>query len=95
MNITGNDITHGITRILHRYHIVLFSVFVLGALIVAIYLLNQILATSDQANGYTAQSSNASFDTATITKINHLRTVQDPSVPLNLPAGRINPFVEQ
>lgn len=94
MNITGNDITQSMARILHRYHIVLFSIFILGALIVAVYLLDQVLATSDQANGYTAQSNNAGFDTATINKINSLRTVQDPSIPLDLSSGRINPFVE-
>lgn len=94
MDISLKGISTGISRLLHRFHILLFSIFILGMLIVAVYLLNQLLITSDQANGYTAQANNASFDTATINRLNQLHSVTDPSTPLSLPAGRINPFTE-
>lgn len=95
MDITLNGIKNGISRTLHRFHILLFAVVVLGTLIVAVYLLNQILVASDQSNGYVAKSNTSSFDNVTIGKINQLRTIDEPSIPLTLPAGRINPFVEQ
>lgn len=95
MDITLNGVKKGISRVLHRFHILLFAIIVLGTLIVAIYLLNQILVTSDRPNGYIAKSNTSAFDTETINKINQLRTVNEPSVPVTLPNGRINPFVEE
>lgn len=95
MTLTLNNLPASFSQILHRFHIMVFSVLVLGALIVAIFLLNQVLAKSDQNNGYVAQGTNASFDTTTINKLNTLRTINDPSIPLDLSSGRLNPFVEQ
>lgn len=95
MNISTTNMTKGLAQLLQRFHILLFSIVILGALIVAIYLLNQILVTSDQSNGYVSQSRSASFDTATIDRLNQLHTVDGPSTPLDLSTGRLNPFVEQ
>jgi len=95
MNTTINNLPKSLSYTFHRFHILIFVIVVLGALTVAVYLLNQILVKSDQANGYTAQTSNTTFDTATIKRITELHTMDDPSTPIDLPVGRINPFVEQ
>jgi hypothetical protein len=75
---------------LHRFHIVLFVVIVLGGLAVVILLLNNIVGLSSQSNGYTADTSNASFDQATINKIEDLNN-RSQTTPTT---GRTNPFVE-
>jgi uncharacterized protein YoxC len=71
-------------------HIVLFVVIVLGGLAVVILLLNNIVGLSSQSNGYTADTSNASFDQATINKIEDLNN-RSQTTPTT---GRTNPFVE-
>lgn len=95
MNISVANLTKSFTQLLQRFHILLFSIIILGALIVAIYLLNRILITSDQSNGYVSQASSDTFDSTTIHRLNQLHTIDDPSVPLDFSTGRLNPFVEQ
>jgi len=95
MNISTSNLKKSLVQLLQRFHILLFAIIILGALTIAIYLLNRILVTSDQSNGYVSQSSSNTFDNATIHRLNQLRTMDDPSTPLNLSTGRLNPFVEQ
>ena len=81
-----------ISHILHRYHVVIFTLTVIGGLALAIFFLNLTLNQStlaDEAGGV-----NTTFDTETINRINQLQTREDANRELTFPEGRINPFVE-
>lgn len=84
-------LTHGLSRLLHRYHIIIFTLVVVGGLAAATFALYEELnAPADQTSTPTATK----FDTATMKKIESLRGPNDPASPLILPAGRTNPFQE-
>lgn len=94
MDISLQAIKAPVVAFLHRFHIVLFVVISIGSLAVAILLLNTIIASSSESNGYISTSNNASFDQATIDQIKQLRATDENSVPPLPQTGRINPFVE-
>ena len=79
---------------LHRFHLIIFVVAVLGSVAVAILLLNATIALSSDSGGYTSTSNNASFDEATIKRIEELKTRDQNSDTLDTSKGRSNPFVE-
>ena len=90
MNLSTQAIKKTIVTFLHRFHIVIFVVLVLGGLAVVVFLLNNIISLSDQSNGYTPDTNDTSFDQATIQKIEDLQNRgQTPPT-----SGRTNPFVE-
>jgi hypothetical protein len=91
-NISLNELPKQLSRLLHRYHVVTFTLIVLGGMAVAIFLLNNILQTSSQP----AQGSgiSSSFDTDTINRVNELKSSTDAPQNMSFPTGRINPFVE-
>lgn len=94
MDISLQSIKTPVVAFLHRYHIVLFVVVTIGSLAVAILLLNGIITSSGESNGYVSTSNNATFDQATIDKVNQLKA-DGQSASSSLPeTGRINPFVE-
>jgi hypothetical protein len=78
---------------LHRFHVTLFAVTVLGGIIVIVWLLNSVVVRSGDTGDYTPNISDASFDQATINKIKQLKTRDQNSGQLDL-SGRANPFVE-
>lgn len=80
--------------ILGRFHALLFTLIVGGGLTFAVYLLMMIVSNSDTPDGYQPPSTSSTFDTQTIEQIETLRPLSSsPSQP-NLPAGRIDPFVQ-
>lgn len=90
MNLSTQAIKKSIVTFLHRFHIVIFVVLVLGGLAVVVLLLNNIVVMSGQKNGYTPDTNNAGFDQSTIQKIEDLQNrSQTPPT-----SGRTNPFVE-
>ena len=90
-DLSLTTITHGFSRFLHRYHVVLFTLVVVGGLSAATLVLYRELTagSSDQTT-----STATGFDTATMKKIDTLRGPDDPAPPLTKPAGRTNPFQE-
>lgn len=94
LNISPDAIKKSIVVFLHRFHIVLFVIIVLGGLAVVIFLLNEVVVTSGQANGYTPDANNATFDQSTIQKIQNLKTASQSDQPITNNGGRTNPFVE-
>ena len=78
------------SRFLHRFHVIMFVVLVVGGLSLVTLFLNQ--AITKPASDLTTPG-NQSFDEATMKKINNLRTTNDQA-NLTLPAGRSNPFVK-
>ena len=88
-------IKKSLTTFLHRFHVMIFVVVVLGGTITMILLLNGIIVRSSDSDGYVApNASNATFDQATIKKIEDLKTSDQGSGDLDLSNGRTNPFVE-
>lgn len=91
ISLNPRQITKAFSSFMYRYHILVFSLLVLGGLSAATYILYQSVVSSQAAE--TTQSQTR-FDNETIEKIKNLRDTSDASVPLQRPAGRSNPFQE-
>lgn len=95
MNITTEALKTNLLSFFKRFHILLFTLVVLGGLMAAVLLLNDVIAKSGTSTDYVPAAANTTFDQATIDKIKQLRS-GDESAPddLDLDNGRTNPFVE-
>lgn len=91
ISLNPRQIAKAFSGFMYRYHILIFSLLVLGGLSAATYILYQTVISSQAAE---ATPSQTRFDTTTIEKIKNLRDSSDTSVPLQRPAGRSNPFQE-
>lgn len=102
MDTSTSPITKSISQFLHRFHVIIFVVVVLGAVGVGIFLTYQHVLSVDDSQGYTAQANNITFDAATREQLMKLKssTSREPgspeaNEPRGLPIdGRTNPFVE-
>ena len=82
-------------RFFRRYHLLIFTIGVLGGLSVCMLLINGIIIKSSDISGYEPAATNTSFDQDTIERIKELHSSQDAAPDdLNLGNGRSNPFVE-
>lgn len=77
-----------------RYHLTLFVVVLVGGLSTAVLMLNEILKQSSNPNGYTSSLDIASFDQATIDRLQRLKSSDEASTAPALPTGRLSPFAE-
>ena len=89
-SISFQKIHDSLVQFLKRFHLVLSILVIAGSLAFAIFMLNALIARS-QEDGTPTPS--AQFDTETIERIRKLQTRNDDT-NFNLPSGRINPFVE-
>ena len=87
--ISIQQITRSISQFMHRYHVLIFTIFVLGGLSVATYLLYQATTSAQTSSN---QSPSNQFDQSTIDRINALHSANETPTPINLPSGRTNPF---
>jgi len=95
MDISLNLIKKSLANFIHRFHVTIFVIVVLGSLVVVVLLLNNVIIRSSEQGDYVPTSSApSSFDQATIDRIEQLKSRTDTSSPLDLSKGRINPFVE-
>ena len=94
VNLSFATIRKMLTNFLERFHVVMFVVVILGGLTVVILLLNNVILTSSEAGDYVPNSNSASFDEATIKRIEQLKTRNEASDQLDLSHGRTNPFAE-
>lgn len=89
---------HGSKEILlafiRRYHLVIFTVITVLLLSVGVLLLSGIVGKASGADTPPQNSMSSSFDKETIDRIKNLKTSDQPSEPLDLSSGRINPFNE-
>jgi len=93
LNLSPTAIKASVNRFLKRFHFIIFFVFSVGGLTAGIFLLNGIVAMSDQPNGYTSSINSTSFDDATIARLRALKESGQNTEKLDL-SGRINPFAE-
>lgn len=91
MDISLSTITTGMSSFFGRFHVVIFGIVAIGGLAVAVFLLYQIIieATADVP----AETTPVAFDQQTIDALETLRASDNTSA-VELPSGRINPFVE-
>lgn len=80
--------------LLKRYHLVLFIVIVAIILAGTILLLYGIVSKASGLDAVPQIGVSTSFDQATIDRINRLKTLDQPSNPLEFSQRRINPFDE-
>ncbi len=92
-DITFNPqkIGYVLSQFIHRYHVIVFVLIVIGGLSAATFTLYQTVVDSQSAG---TPASGTAFDKKTIEKIKGLRGASDASTPLTLPSGRTNPFEE-
>jgi hypothetical protein len=88
-----NLIVKSIGRLFKRFHLMIFFVFVIACLSVAVVLINQILTGAPTDSEYTSSINAGSIDTATLERIQSLHTSNEATPP-QLPSGRYNPFSE-
>lgn len=93
MNISLDSIKKMFATFLHRFHVIIFVVIVLGGVAVSILVLNNIVILSTDTSEYT-QTTEATFDQETIEKVKNLKTSDQSGDELDLSDGRVNPFVE-
>lgn len=84
-----SSVSRAISHFFHRFHVLVFTVFVLGGLAVATMLLYQ---TVQSTNQITPDATVQPFDQETIDKIKQYKTSDENTGELKLPAGRTNPF---
>ena len=91
ININPQQLIRGVSGFMHRYHVLIFSIVVLGGLSAATFSLYQ---TVTAAQTVEPGNTKTTFDSETITNIRELRTSEDTAANLTLPSGRTNPFQE-
>lgn len=92
MQTSPKAIGKTVGQFLFRFHALVFTVTVLGGLSIAVLLLNDVIAQSDQSTDYTPSSTDTSFDEQTIERVRELQPSTERPAPVNFPAGRIDPF---
>ena len=93
-NLDIKDLGPIISRAFRRFHIVLFAVIALGGISLLVFSAYQIVVSVIDP-GEPAVSTQASFDQATIQRLESLSEKSGTSRPLNFPENqRINPFSE-
>lgn len=101
MDINLSNTTQKFSTFLHRYHVIIFVVVVLGALGLGIFTIYYNTLSPDLAEGYKAPVNDTSFDSQTSDRIHKLYP-SDYRVPPAQPTeerdiinvGDINPFIE-
>lgn len=85
-----SQITKALSHFLHRYHILIFVLTVIGGLSLATFMINQAINTAPAADP--VADITGGFDKDTMAKIKSLRKAGEAPDPLTLPNGRVNPF---
>ena len=83
-------ITVPVIKFLRRFHLILYSVFIIGGLAGAIFMISGLLNISEAE----VSLPNASFDKETINLIKNFRPANSSEDSFSLPSGRVNPFAE-
>ena len=93
MNIDLQTIKNKLGWFVYRFHMLIFSVVIIGSLAGAMMLLLNVISGSGKSDGYVPSTSDSSFDEDTIAKIKKLhRPSEEPEkISTN---GRTNPFTE-
>ena len=88
------DIFKPFKKLIKRFHLTLFFIFVAGGLAGAVLLINSTLKDSATDTDYTSSINTGSIDQVTLTRLNALHTSAEGGTAPVLPAGRVNPVNE-
>lgn len=88
------DLFKPFKKLLKRFHLTLFIIFVAGGLSGAILVINNTLKDSSLDSNYTSSINAGSIDEVTLTRLNSLHTSTEGVPAPSLPAGRTNPVSE-
>lgn len=99
MELSLKNIKKSFSWVLTRFHVIIFSIIVLGGLVLAVFMLNKILvastSTADTTDTTSGQANpTATFDQDTINRLKKLKSRDEPPTPLDFSGGRTNPFNE-
>jgi len=83
-----------LVRVLKRYHLTIFIVFVASGLGFAVFTFTNLLNESSTDTTYTSPINAGTIDQATLERIKVLHTSDEPTPAIITPEGRINPFAE-
>lgn len=95
MDISLTAIQKNLAHFIRRYHVLIFTVTVLGGLVFVVWSLNTIIASSSTATDYTPAGASTGFDQETIDRVNSLKSRDEKASELDLSQGRTNPFIEK
>ena len=88
------DIFKPFRKLVKRFHLTLFFIFVASGLAGAVLLINNTLKDSSSDADYTSSINAGSIDQVTLTRLNSLHTSAEGTAAPALPAGRVNPVNE-
>lgn len=94
LTLSLDTIKTGLFSFLHRFHVVIFVILVLGGVAASVFTLNLIIIRSGDTSDAPSGTSGATFDQDTIKRIDELKTRNQSTDALDLSKGRTNPFVE-
>jgi hypothetical protein len=94
LSISPTVIKESFFSFLHRFHLMIFVIVVLGGVAASIFILNAIVIRSNDTSDAPANTTSAKFDEATMKRIDELKTRDQGANNLDLSKGRTNPFVE-
>lgn len=94
ISISPAAIQKAFFRFMHRFHVVVFVIVVLGGVAASVFILNGIVLKSNDPTGISTPDNNANFNQDTIKRIEELKTRDQSGSNLDLSSGRTNPFVE-
>lgn len=81
-------------RFMHRFHVVIFVIVVLGGVAGSVFVLNTIVIKSNDTSNTPSTTTSSDFNQETIKRIEELKTRDQSGASLDLSKGRTNPFVE-
>ncbi|MDB5177951.1 MAG: hypothetical protein JWO61_334 [Candidatus Saccharibacteria bacterium] len=91
IRISLSSIKNSLGSFFGRYHFIIFFVLIVTGLSTGILSLYSAIQLSDQANGYTSQENNTSFDQDTIKRLRNLKDSNQQTEKLPT-TGRVSPF---
>ncbi len=91
MDLSIEPLQKSTTRLFGRFHFIIFFILIAAGLFIAIYLLNDAIASSDPANNPTAAVDTTVFDQVAIDRLNQLKEPGQTTNKIQV-NGRINPF---
>ena len=93
-NISSPLQLKSVIRVIRRYHLTIFIIFVAAGLGTAVFTFTNLLNESSTDTTYTSPIGAGSIDQATLERIKALHTSDEQTPELVVPSGRINPFSE-
>lgn len=94
MELSLSSLKKSISHFLFRFHVMIFTIIILGGLSIAVFFLSSAIDLNNRSQDYAPSSANATFDEQTITRVRELHENSINPKPIDLPAGRIDPFAQ-